>query len=242
MRKEIPNTITMLNLTCGVCATWSAVEGKLLMAAVLICLGIFFDFWDGLAARALGVSSPLGKELDSLADVVTSGVAPAFILYRIFELHGLVEWSYLALLIPAASAYRLAKFNIDTRQSHSFLGLPVPANALIWTALGVCATQPEIANCAVIPMEWTDTLFTTKIGLLTLLIISIITAILMNSELPMFALKFKNLTWTDNKLRYIFLLTSALILVLFGVFGLAIIILYYIILSICTQKKQPSHE
>ena len=126
IKKQIPNLITLGNLMCGVFATGCAADGDIVSASLLICLGILFDFFDGLAARLLGVSSPLGKELDSLADVVTSGVAPAFILLSF--LNGQYPYTdyinLLAFLIPAFAAYRLAKFNLDTRQSHSFLHQP----------------------------------------------------------------------------------------------------------------------
>lgn len=248
MRRLIPNLITLCNLTCGVIATYYAAHGALANAAFFICLGILFDFFDGLTARALHVASPLGKELDSLADVVTSGVAPAFILFHIFSCGAFVTPPYLCLvayLIPAFSAYRLGKFNLDTRQSHSFLGLPVPCNALIWAAFGVLAERelPEASyefllyNASIISTEWTSAIFYSLSGMIALAVLSILTDILMISEVPMFALKFKNLSWNDNKLRFLFLITCAALLVLFGVFGIILCILLYILLSLLTQKK-----
>ena len=236
MKKQIPNIITLSNLTCGVIATYFAVIGALDTAALFICLGIFLDFFDGLSARILKVTSSLGKELDSLADVVTSGVAPAFILFHILKASSIAWLPYLALLIPAFSAYRLGKFNIDIRQSHSFLGLPVPANALIWASLGVYYICSPITDIALLNINNIHLWLFSPIGLIIISIASILLDILMISEVPMFALKFKNLTWKENKLRFIFLITSIAIILLFGIVGLAIVILYYICLSILTQK------
>lgn len=250
-KRQIPNIITLCNLTCGVFATNAAVQGALANAAFFICLGILFDFFDGLSARALHVASPLGKELDSLADIVTSGVAPAFILFRILSCGAFIDppyWAYVTTLIPAFSAYRLAKFNLDTRQSHSFLGLPVPCNALIWAAFGVLAERElvwasfeflwyKIANASLISTEWISAIFYSLAGMIALAVLSILTDILMISEVPMFALKFKNLSWRENKLRFLFLIACATLLVLFGVFGIILCILLYILLSLFTQKK-----
>ena len=251
-KRQIPNIITLCNLTCGVIATYTAVHGALASAAFFICLGILFDFFDGLSARALHVASPLGKELDSLADIVTSGVAPAFILFRILSCGAFADTPYLvayaAILMPAFSAYRLAKFNLDTRQSHSFLGLPVPCNALIWAAFGILAERElswasyeflwySIANASLISTEWTSAIFYSPAGMIGLAVLSILTDILMISEMPMFALKFKNLSWIDNKLRFLFLIACAALIVLFGVFGIILCILLYILLSLLTQKK-----
>jgi len=197
-------------------------------ASLMICLGIFLDFFDGLAARLLNVASPLGKELDSLSDVVTSGVAPGFILWNILS-NGVDEkWPeflpYTALLIPLFAAYRLAKFNIDSRQSHSFLGLPTPANALIW--VGVALTPA-------LPMD--ELTF-----IIVLIVVSLITDVLMVSELPMFSLKFnfKDMSWKSNSVQYLFFIGCAAIIVASRQwYAISLIILWYIILSAITQKK-----
>lgn len=251
IKRQIPNIITLCNLTCGVIATIHAANGALANAAFFICLGILFDFFDGLSARALHVTSPLGKELDSLADIVTSGVAPSIILLQVLTSYAYYNptlvMSIIALLMPAFSAYRLAKFNLDTRQSHSFLGLPVPCNALIWAAFGILAEKEivwasyeflfGITYTSLIPTDWTTEIFYHHIGLYAIAALSILTDILMISEVPMFALKFKNLKWKENKLRFLFLIACAALLVLFGVFGIILCILLYIILSLLTQKK-----
>ena len=224
IKRQIPNLITLCNLGCGVLSVYAALAlGYPVQAALLICLGILFDFFDGLTARLLGVSSPLGKELDSLADVVTSGVAPAAILYRLTEqtfINYGTQWMALFfLLIPLFAAYRLAKFNLDTRQSHSFLGLPVPSQALVWVGVALTYDRPSA---------------------IAVLVVSLLLDVLMVSELPLFSLKFnfKDLSWKTNSIQYIFLIVCAvLIAVLRDWIALSAIILWYILLSLITQRK-----
>lgn len=246
MKKQIPNLITLCNLLCGVGACINAVQGALESAALFICAGIFFDFFDGLAARALGVASPIGKELDSLADVVTSGVAPGLILHSFFRLYGGYPLlGAIALLIPLFSAYRLAKFNLDTRQTHSFLGLPTPANALVWGGLAIWFKWPQLALVDLgldSHFMYQTFVFTGTHAIplwlcIALAILSLLLDILLVSELPLFALKIKNLSWKENKLRYIFILSSIALILLFGGLGISLTILWYIILSILTHQK-----
>ena len=232
LKRQIPNLITLGNLLCGVVACWMAAQGFLKEAAVFICLGIFLDFFDGLSARLLGVASPMGKELDSLADVVTSGVAPGLILFHMSDISSapcyLEVFGYIALLIPAFAAYRLAKFNLDTRQSHSFLGLPAPSNALIWVGLALYGNIPA-----------------TPFWITLLLCLSVATDILMVSEMPMFSLKFnfKDLSWKTNSIQYIFLIVcAAIIAVTRQWYAISLIILWYIILSLLTQRKASAHD
>ena len=221
--------ITLCNLGCGVLSVYAALGlGHPMQAALLICLGILFDFFDGLTARLLGVSSPMGKELDSLADVVTSGVAPAAILYRLTEASltdcGLPWLSIVFLFIPLFSAYRLAKFNLDTRQSHSFLGLPVPSQALVWVGLA-------LSQWSVVGGQW---------SVIVVLALSLLLDVLMVSELPLFSLKFnfKNLSWKSNSIQYIFLIVCAVIIaVLRDWIALSAIILWYVLLSLFTQRR-----
>lgn len=247
IKRQIPNLITLANLLCGVLASLFAATGQLSIAALLICLGIFFDFFDGLAARLLGVASPLGKELDSLADVVTSGVAPGFILFEILsEGEGgpmVGFFSLTAFLIPLFAAYRLAKFNLDTRQSHSFLGLPVPANALIWVGLALYVVPFDACGCELCKAEgeyeW-NPILTNKVFLTALIVVSLITDILMVSELPMFSLKvnFKDMSWKSNSIQYIFLIGCAVIIAITRQwYALSIIILWYIALSLIMRKR-----
>lgn len=252
IKRQVPNTITLCNLTCGVLAALFAVRYEiasydtfsenssgtpyLAYAAGFILLGIFFDFFDGLFARLLHVASPIGKELDSLADVVTSGVAPGLILFEVLSTSESFTWiKYLALLTPALAAFRLAKFNLDTRQSHSFRGLPAPANALIWVGL---AFVFEFA-----PLDQVGWLFSDN-GLICLGVLSVATAILMIGDMPMFSLKFnfKDLSWHNNHTAYIFLGISLTLIILLTYYSISAIILWYIILSIITHKKTAQNE
>ena len=250
IKRQIPNIITLANLLCGVLASFSAAIGDISFAALLICLGIFFDFFDGMAARLLGVASPLGKELDSLADVVTSGVAPGLILFSILSEGGgpLVRFfSLTAFLVPLFAAYRLAKFNLDTRQSHSFLGLPVPANALIWVGLALYLVPLGSCDCELCKAEGEcerNPLLTNNVFLTALIIISLVTDILMVSELPMFSLKvnFKDMSWKTNSIQYIFLIVCAIIIVATRQwYAVSLIIIWYILLSILTRKHSNAN-
>ena len=232
IKRQIPNLITLCNLACGVLSVFAATAYQApVQAALLICLGILFDFFDGMTARLLGVSSPMGKELDSLADVVTSGVAPAAILFTLCYWplgHLGLRWLLiLFLLIPLFAAYRLAKFNIDTRQSHSFLGLPVPSQALVW--VGVALTQSIDYSATGTP--WLTVVFVA---------LSLVLDVLMVSELPLFSLKFnfKDLSWRTNSIQYIFLIVCAVIIALLHDWiAISAIILWYVVLSLFTQRK-----
>lgn len=236
MKKQIPNIITLCNLLCGVISAYMAAIGQLWDASMFIFLGIFFDFFDGLTARLLGVSSSIGKELDSLADMVTSGVAPGIILYQLLTAQESLPWlGLVALLTPALAAYRLAKFNLDERQHHSFLGLPAPANALIWVGITVAMYSPRYLFVA--------PLVDTTGGRIALAVLSVITAILMVTELPMFSLKFNfhDLSWRTNSVQYIFLLGCALLIVFLGDLCIAPIILWYIVMSLivmCVKREK----
>lgn len=204
------------------------------MALLFIVLGAVFDFFDGMTARLLGVSSPIGKELDSLADDVTFGVAPSTMIF--YEL-GVMDYPvileplrpvlpYVAFIMAAFSALRLAKFNLDERQAMGFIGLPTPANALFWGALIVGANR------------WIEY----HLSALAIILGVLISCWLLVSEIPMFALKFKHWGWAENKLKYIFLITSVVLLLIFRIPGIAMIIAWYVILSAFTQKssKQSS--
>ena len=233
MKKQIPNFITCLNLICGCLALVSVFHKALDMAAYLLAAAAIFDFLDGAVARLLHVKSELGKQLDSLADMVTFGVVPGFIMYQlittsVFETYGMlnnsdIKWNiaYLGLMIPVFSALRLAKFNIDTRQSESFIGVPVPANTIL------------IASLPLILIYQPDSFIAAPLHRLPVLIcITIVSSFLMVSEIPLFSLKFKNFSWKENKIRFIFLLLSLVFLVLFQYTGLPFIILLYVLLSV----------
>lgn len=228
--RHIPNTVTCCNLLSGCVAIVMAHQGCYQAALGFIVLGAIFDFFDGLLARALKAYSPLGKELDSLADDVTFGVAPAMMVFSLMHEVALPAWlapvagllPYAAFLIAAFSALRLAKFNIDTRQTTSFIGLPTPANALFWGSLIVGAH---------------DFLVVDTLAFLYLIILVLLTSWLLVAEIPMFSLKFKNLSWRDNKVQFIFLLGCIPLVLFLQLAGLAAIIIWYALLSLLTQRK-----
>lgn len=227
--KNIPNSITCLNLLSGCFACIFAFQGQYDWVALCIGLSALFDFLDGMAARLLHAYSPLGKELDSLADLISFGLAPGLMVMHLMAynstFHGMAEyqswWALSALLIPVFSALRLAKFNIDTRQTTSFIGLPVPANALFW--IGICQ--------AMLRME-------SPVCGYAIVALVIIFSLLLVSEIPMFSLKFKNLKWKENYLRYLIIVVAAICLISLGLAGLAATIGLYIVLSLLTARKR----
>ena len=233
MKKHIPNTITCLNLISGCIATYWAFQGDYRMALLFIIIGAAFDFFDGMSARLLHVSSPIGKELDSLADDITFGFAPSAIVFSF--LGGLVATDQLSALIPyisfimaAFSALRLAKFNLDERQAMGFIGLPTPANALFWGALIWRLDFQKSFEPYAIPDFW----------LYVLLVLIPISCYLLVSEIPMFALKFKTWGWKGNEVKYGFLLTCIPLLWIFGISGIAAIIAWYVLLSVITNFRK----
>ena len=235
LTRNIPNTITCCNLISGCIATLSAFMGEIHMALLWIIIGAIFDFFDGMSARLLHVSSPIGKELDSLADDITFGMAPAAIVF--YEM-GIMEYPaflapvqpympFVAFLIAAFSALRLAKFNLDERQAMGFIGLPTPANALFWGALLVGAGDFIENTTWMVPV---------------VIVMILLSCWLLVSEIPMFALKFKHWGWKGNEVKYLFLITCVPLLIVFGVTAFAIIIAWYVLLSALVNKrnrKQP---
>ena len=239
MKKHIPNAITCCNLICGCLAILAALLLDAKIALSLIVLGAVFDFFDGMTARLLHVSSPIGKELDSLADVVTFGVAPATIVYaalRVIDYPSFMEplraiIPFLAFIMAAFSALRLAKFNLDERQAMGFIGLPTPANALFWGAAIVGAHH-----------YFVDPHYATRLTCAILIGIAL-SCWLLVSEVPMFALKFKTWGWKGNELRYAFIISSLLLLIGFaaiglGALGISAVIAWYIILSIIRKPRR----
>jgi CDP-diacylglycerol--serine O-phosphatidyltransferase len=230
IKRHIPNTVTCCNLLSGCIASVMAFQAKYEAAILFIILGAVFDFFDGMLARLFKVSGPLGKELDSLADDITFGFAPAVIVFSIFkEVHypDFMQsvtniFPYTAFIISAFSALRLGKFNIDTRQTTSFIGLPTPANALFWGSLVVGGY---------------DFLISDSFNAIYLFCLVILMSLLLVAEIPMFSLKFKNLTWKDNQTSYIFIIVCIPLLAVLGISGFSAIILWYILLSLVTKKK-----
>ena len=229
IKKHIPNTITCCNLVSGCVAIAYAFSGNIDLSFTWIIIGAVFDFFDGMSARLLNVSSPIGKELDSLADIVTFGVAPSTILFSelsVMSYPAILEplrsiLPFTAYIMAAFSALRLAKFNLDERQALGFIGLPTPANALFWGSLIIGAGK------------WLEA---TPFMVFFLLGGILISSWLMVSEIPMFALKFKEWGWKGNQVKYIFLLTCIPLLAIFGLTGLAIIIAWYVIISYIIKK------
>lgn len=238
MKKHIPNTITLGNLLSGTIGAIAAVNGNFEIAALSVAIGVVLDFFDGFFARMLNVSGELGKELDSLADMVTSGVVPGIVMFSLLQenalnlfekstdtLH-LASFStgylpYFGLLLTLAACYRLAKFNIDTRQTDSFIGMPTPAMSLFLVSLPL------------IPIYSDNQLFIDLIQNNYFLVgITLVLSFLMNAEIPLFSLKFKNYAIKENMLKYVFLILSLGMLLVFEVIAIPLVIILYVLLSI----------
>lgn len=216
--RHLPNAMTCGNLLCGCLGLVMALRGHLELASWLIGLAAVLDFGDGFVARIVNVSGSFGKELDSLADVVTFGVLPAAVVFQLAWFQELGAVSYGAFLIAVLSALRLANFNIDTRQSESFIGLPVPANALLIAAFPLMGRyQPQF-----------DGLWQNDVALGMLVACSF----LLVSDVPLFALKFKSFGWAENRTKYLFLIASGLLLLFLQFAAIPLIILLYIIVSL----------
>jgi len=245
IKAQIPNFFTMLNLFCGCMALVFVSIMDVKMAFFFVCLGIFFDFFDGFFARKFGVAGPLGVQLDSLADMVTSGVVPGFMMYKLLQYttnefshyavgsmfviddaQKVAEANYtfvpfLGFIIALGACYRLAKFNIDERQSDSFIGLPTPANCLFIMSLPFVGLE-FLGN------QW------------VLIGITLLSAYLMNAEIPLFSLKIKNFSFAKYKLQIFFLIISVLMLIFLQILAVPLIILTYVLLSVInniTNKK-----
>lgn len=246
MKKQIPNFITILNLLFGCLAITNAFEGDLYVSAIYLIFAAVCDFLDGFAARALKVSNPLGEQLDSLADMVAFGLTPGILLYKFTKnLHAenpvqiltdFPELFYLAFMIPIFSAIRLAKFNIDTRQTSSFIGLPTPANAVFFLFPIIIYHFPDLpkiidVNFIVMPIFGNP---------LIMLGLGIVMSLLLIVEIPMCSLKFKNLKWKDNKQPFSFILTWFILAILTNINAMPAIIIIYIVFSIIHNFINPN--
>ena len=228
IKKHIPNLITLLNLLSGLFSIYYGMTGHLQLAGMMIFLAAVFDFFDGFAARLLNAKSDIGVQLDSLADMVSFGVAPAFVLFHtIKELTGTGTPEYLpfiAFLVPLFAALRLAKFNVDESQQTSFKGMPTPAVALLLASFPViilkCLAEQRGFYYELVTSAW----FLAGTGL--------ISALLMVSGLPMFSLKFTSVSWKENQTRYTFIILSVLFLLMLRIAAVPIIILLYLLLSL----------
>jgi len=233
IKKHIPNFLTLLNLFCGCIAIVFVADSKFDLAFYFVCLGIFFDFFDGFFARKFGVSGPLGVQLDSLADMVTSGVAPGFVMFKMMlqnNTGGCEYMPYLGFIITLGACYRLANFNIDTRQSDSFIGLPTPANTLFIMSLPLVITECHFLTLSeLLSITW------------VLLAITLLSAYIMNAEIPLFSLKIKNFSFQKYKLQIGFLVTSIIMIVTLQYLSIPLIIITYVLLSVfnnMSAKKQ----
>ncbi|AEG99949.1 phosphatidylcholine/phosphatidylserine synthase [Lacinutrix sp. 5H-3-7-4] len=245
IKNFIPNLVTLLNLLCGSIAVLFAVNNHFVTAALFVFLGIFFDFFDGLLARKLNAQSAIGLQLDSLADMVTSGLVPGIILYKLIALAvdapamtASSEWTpywsgfsmawipIIGLFVTLASAYRLAKFNVDEEQQTFFKGLPTPANTLLIMSLPlILEFQNNDAINAIILNAW------------FLIALTLLSCYLLNSNIKLFALKFKDFSFKNNAMRYIFILLSLVLLIVLHFAAIPIIILLYIILSLIQNNQ-----
>jgi len=239
MKKHIPNLITLLNVLCGCIATVFAVSNQLEIAAVFVFLGIFFDFFDGMAARVLDVKSELGLQLDSLADMITSGLVPGIVMYQLLLMSHSGGWNsdmavaapamvtempwlpFFGFIITLASAYRLANFNLDENQISSFVGLPTPANALLILSFPLILLyhNNDILN-GIILNQW------------FLIGTTVLSAYLLNAPIALFALKFKNWDFKDNALRYVFICISLVLIITLRYMAIPAIIAFYVLSSL----------
>ena len=225
IEKYIPNFLTLLNLFCGCVALVFVADLNFELAFFFVALGIFFDFFDGFFARKFNVAGPLGVQLDSLADMVTSGLVPGFLVFKLlsngFMLGSNSYLPYLGFVITLGACYRLAKFNIDTRQSETFIGLPTPANTLFFLSLPLIHWEYITINL------FNETAFSYM-----LLVLCFLSAYVMNAEIPLFSLKIKNFSFVKYRLQILFLVSAVLLVVFLQYLGVAITILFYVILSI----------
>lgn len=284
IKKQIPNFFTCLNLLCGCFAIISAFEARLTWSAYFVGIALIMDFLDGFLARILKVHSELGKQLDSLADMVTFGLVPGIIMFKMLNLALFINsineigqvanfnlinpLAYLALLIPVFSALRLAKFNIDTRQSDSFIGVPTPATAMLIASLpliinlqntnilslaGKASSLPDITmrtssgdslqsllRNLLLDHSTPDGVSRLVLNPFLLIVLTLLFSFLMVAELPLLALKFKNFSWAANKMRFILLVVGLLLLITFQYAAIPIIILLYIILSAINNRLTTS--
>ena len=225
MKRHLPNAVTCLNLLCGCLALTEIFAGRLENGAWFVAAAAVADFADGLLARALRVSSAIGKDLDSLADMVSFGVVPGAILFKLLVTGDpatpLMQYlPYVGFLVSIFSALRLAKFNNDTRQTTSFIGLPTPACTLVVASLPLILSHDRFGLHDVV------------LSPLLLLGLTLLLSGLLVAELPLFALKFKSLRWADNRRRFIFILLAAGLLLVLQAAAVPLVVLLYVLLSV----------
>ncbi len=227
-RSYIPNLVTLCNLLSGCAGIVAVAQGDLTVGAYFIWIAALFDFFDGLTARALQAFSSIGGQLDSLADMVSFGVLPAFIMYGLLEsaLPANYNWlAYAAFAIAASSAIRLAIFNVDTRQASSFVGLPTPASALLISALPL-SSKNYVVELLNIPSF--------------LIIITLLDSYMMVADVELMAFKFKSFAWSENKLKYIFILISLVLVFVLNTMAIPVIIVLYVVVSLIQKSLAKS--
>lgn len=242
IRYYIPNFVTLLNLVSGVLAITHILNGQLEWAAVFIFIAGVFDFLDGTLARLLDARSELGKQLDSLADIISFGVAPGILIYHLLaanctgSCNALDRWHitpYFALLIPVCSAIRLAKFNLDLRQTVNFIGLPTPANAMFFASIPlVIFLQPHLYS--IINLDFIADFFSSN---RVIAVLTVFFSYLLISDFKIFSMKFKSKGWAENKMRYILMIASLILLILFSLNALPMIIFLYLLISLGYQRS-----
>jgi CDP-diacylglycerol---serine O-phosphatidyltransferase len=245
LKQHIPNFITSLNLFSGCIGVAAIFSGHTNAAVIMMGAAAIFDFADGLVARALHIKSEIGKELDSLADVISFGLLPGAIMYHLMldcpnlpgkEAGWMNPYPYLAFLITVFSALRLAKFNVDTRQSDSFIGLPTPANAIFIASLPMILLQVEQSGDKLMPVALILGNYFFLTG------ITIVMSWLLVAEIPLFALKFKNFRWEDNKSQFTFVGFSILLLIILRFIAIPAIILLFILMSVMRRNQRSNHK
>jgi CDP-diacylglycerol---serine O-phosphatidyltransferase len=236
LKKYIPNLVTLGNLFCGVLATIYAVSDHFEATALCVVIGIVLDFFDGFFARLLKVTGELGKQLDSLADMVTSGVVPGIVMFKLLNSNlditsnnnnFLLNGSLLGLILTLGACYRLAKFNLDTRQTNSFIGMPTPAMCLFVISLPLIQENTNIA--------FVQILLSNHYFLIT---ITLLLTFLMNAEIHLFSLKFKEYSLTHNYGKYLFLLASILMILFLNYISIPLIIILYVIVSVILNYEK----
>ncbi|MBS9522952.1 CDP-diacylglycerol--serine O-phosphatidyltransferase [Litoribacter alkaliphilus] len=219
IKKHVPNSLTALNLISGMAGIYFVLEGQITFGAYFIFAAAFFDFFDGFAARLLNVSGEMGKQMDSLADLVTFGVLPSFIIFKMLESSSPEPYlPFIGFAIGVMSAFRLAKFNIDTRQTDRFIGVPTPATALLLSTLPFLAEKSETASNVIYNPVF-------------LVVLTLVMSYLLVAELPLIALKFKSFGLEGNVFRYLVILIAVASLLFAGLAGIPFIIISYIVLS-----------
>lgn len=237
MKKQIPNFLTTLNLLCGVFAMMAVFENRIDWTAYFICMAAFFDFLDGSMARLLNVKSEFGKQLDSLADMVSFGLVPGVILFFLLKdskpeltvyINQINIIPYLAFLIPVFSALRLAKFNLDSRQQDIFIGLPTPANTLLIASFSLIHSN-IFCDTSFLSAASNNTYF--------LLILTFLSCFFLIAEFPLHSLKLKSLKWSENRPQFILIIISVILIAIFKVVAIPIILVVYILLSFIIKPK-----